>query len=100
MNIGNGSVYCWTPNPRWYSVAARFPSFKHCYWQEDQMQLDPTIRDEYEDMFLNNPPDWLVLEKNENKLPIFVMQSVEENYVVFYQNDYWQVLKKTSSNSK
>ena len=96
-NIGEGTVYCWTPNPRWYSVAGRFPSFKHCYWHNDQMNTDPAIRDELSDMFLNNPPDWLVLENNDNELPDFVTQSVDTYFVEVYENDYWIVYKNSNS---
>ena len=78
-HIGGGSVYCWTPNPRWYAVADRFPSFKHCLWQTAQMEADPNIAGELCDMFTNHPPDWLVLENNDNELPDFVNQSKENN---------------------
>ena len=96
-HIGEGSVYCWTPNPRWYSVADRFPSFKHCFWQTSQMEIDPNIADELRDMFINDPPDWLVLENNDSKLPEFVTQSKDDYFEETYKNDYWIVFKNSKS---
>lgn len=97
LHIGEGSVYCWTPNPRWYSVADRFPGFRHCYWHVDQMNTDPDIRVELNNMFLYNPTDWLVLENNDKELPEFVIKSEETYFVETYRNDYWKVFKNNFS---
>ena len=85
----NESVYAWTAQPRWYMYADKFPCFRYCGWQADQMAIDPSIGNALEEMFMNNPPIWLVIENNANEHPYFVDESIEEYFTETYRNDYW-----------
>ena len=90
----DGTVYCWTQQPRWYMYADKFPCIKYCGWQTDQMNADPSIQEKFEKMFRYNPPEWLVLENGNNELPCFVTESRDKFYKEVYNNDYWILYNK------
>ena len=90
----DGSVYCWTTQPRWYMHANKFPSFRHCGWQNDQMAIDASVGEALSEMFLNNPPDWLVLANSNSELPKFVSASRDSFFDEVYRNQYWILYQK------
>lgn len=90
----DGTVYCWTPQPRWYMYADKFPSNRYCGWQTYQMEIDPSIETELEKMFLYEPPDWLILENSNDELPHFITESRDKFYKEVYNNDYWILYNK------
>ena len=90
----DATVYCWTAQPRWYMYADKFPCVRYCGWQTEQMNADPSIQEELEQIFRYNPPSWLVLEKGNLELPGFVTESRDKFYQEVYGNDYWILYNK------
>lgn len=90
----DGSVYCWTEQPRWYMYANRFPCYRYCGWQTYQMTADSRIKDELSLLFFNYPPDWLVLNTSE-EMPDFVLISKNRYFKEVYRNDYWILYRKS-----
>lgn len=81
------SVFCYNINPSWYDYADIFPCIKYCGWQNHYISLVPEIYDELESAFIEQPPTWLVLPKEEEIMPIFLENMINVSYLPFYGND-------------
>lgn len=90
-----GDVYCWSLQPRWYIYADRYPCNRCCGWMNNYISLSEQYENELKEMFLNNPPQWLVID-NYYETADFVDAGIENQYDFIHSNDMFTLYELNS----
>lgn len=85
------SVFGYNIAPAWYTYAQLFPCIKYCGWQNNYISLMPQIYDDLKNIFQERPPKWLILPRGRGRLPDFLEKTVEEEYLLQYENEKYSL---------
>ena len=74
------SVWGYNINPAWYYVADILPCYKYFINQEQQLLIDPQIKQEIAEMLSDHPPKWIAKNSSDEVSFIELRDLLEQNY--------------------
>lgn len=92
-------VYNYNTKPYWLRVSGLLPYHKYCQTQESFISVSPQIKEEIDAMFEQNPPQYVVVENYDDIHNNKILERLEEEYCVEYQNKVYVLFKRQISGS-
>lgn len=88
------SVYYYGMRPMWLFETSFVPYHKYCQTQDLFIQCNPAIADEIDQMFEENPPDYVVTEKFEEIQNARIVERLSNMYQIAYDNELYILYEK------
>ena len=90
-------VFAWNIPSQFYLETNLYPCIKYCDWQEHYIKIYPDIKEELQNIFVHEPPLWIVTKSNAENA-VFFSSILENQYMLYFENEKYILWKIREAN--